>query len=220
MWEWDASDREFRRAIELKPNYSTAHHWYYVFLRDTGRLNEAIEQINIAKDLDPLSLVISVSFARAQFLLGNDAAGIELTTKLIELYPEYGPNHMTLGAAYVRQGRKNDGLAEMTKAYELDPSPSALANLAYASAVAGKLHDANRMLKDLTAKYERREMLARDVAIVYIGLEDHEKAFEWLEKDFASRSSELAAITSMQEFDPIRSDPRYVSLLRRMGLKT
>jgi TolB-like protein/Flp pilus assembly protein TadD len=220
MWEWDASDREFRRAIELKPNYSTAHHWYYVFLRDTGRLNEAIEQINIAKDLDPLSLVISVSFARAQFLLGNDVAGIELTTKLIELYPEYGPNHMTLGAAYVRQGRKNDGLAEMTKAYELDPSPSALANLAYASAVAGKLHDANRMLKDLTAKYERREMLARDVAIVYIGLEDHEKAFEWLEKDFASRSSELAAITSMQEFDPIRSDPRYVSLLRRMGLKT
>ncbi|PYS98430.1 MAG: hypothetical protein DMF63_16235 [Acidobacteria bacterium] len=219
MWEWDASDSEFRRALELKPNYSTAHHWYYVFLRDTGRLNEALEQIKIAKDLDPLSLVISVSYARAHFLIGDSATGMELTTKLIELYPDYGPNHITLGLGYIKQGRKTEGLAEMKKAYDLNPSPGALARVAYACALAGKAHEAGKLLKELMAKYERHEIIARDIAVVYIGMRDYDKAFECLEKDFASRSSELAAIRSMLEFDEIRSDPRYADLLRRMGLK-
>jgi adenylate cyclase len=153
-------------------------------------------------------------------LIGDMASGMELTTKLIELYPDYGPNHMTLGLGYIKQGRNNEGLAEMKKAYDLDPSPNALSRLAYASAVAGKEKEARRILKDLAAKYDRREMLARDIAVVYVGLGDHEKTFEWLEKDFVSRSSELAAIRSMPEFDQIRSDPRYADLLRRMGLKS
>ena len=220
MWEWDASDRQFQRALEIKPNYSTAHHWYYVFLRDTGRLDEAIEHIKVAKDLDPLSLVISVSYARAYFLIGDTQTCIDLTTKLIELYPDYGPNHMTLGLAYIKQGRKTDGLAEMKKSYELNPSPSAFARLAYANAVAGKRNEANRILRELFGKYERHEMLARDIAIVYVALGNHEKAFEWLERDFVSRSSELAAIISMQEFDPIRGEPRYADLRKRMGLRS
>ncbi len=131
----------------------------------------------------------------------------------------YGPNHMTLGLAYIKQGRKDEGLAEMKKSYDLDPSLTALARLAYATAVAGRSHEANRMLKDLTAIYKRRGMLARDVAIVYVGLGEKEKAFEWLEKDFMSRSSELAAIISMQEFDALRGEPRYADLRKRMGLQ-
>mgnify|MGYP003390024514 CR=1 FL=1 len=218
MWEWDEADRRFRRAIQLNPNYSTARHWYYVYLRDTGRRSEALEQIKVAIELDPLSLVINVSFCRAHLLIGDTENGIRLARELAELYPNYAPIQTTLGLALIKLGRNDDGLAQMKNAFQLEPSTRSIALLGIANAISGNKDKARSILRELEPKYERRELLGREIAGIYVALGDYDTAFKWLDKDFAAKSSELASITSQQEFDPIRNDPRYSELLKRMNL--
>jgi len=156
LWQWAESEKEFKRAIELNPNYPTAHHWYYIYLRDMGRFDEALVEIKRAQELDPLSLVISVSLTRAYFLKGDVNSCIEQTKKLIELHPNYAPNHGFLGLAYIKQGHHTEALAEMQKAVELERSSASLANLGYANAISGKYLEANDIIMELQGRYAKR----------------------------------------------------------------
>lgn len=218
LWQWAEAEKEFRRAIELNPNYPTAHHWYYIYLRDTGRYDEALAEIKRAQELDPLSLVINASLSRA-YLLKNDVNSfLEQTEKMIELYPNYAPNHSYLGLAYIKQERFTEAVAEARKAVELDRSSTSLSFLGYTYAVSGKEYEANAVLKELKEKYARREALGREVAAVYAGLGKKDQALGWLEKDFQIRSGDLASITWHPTFDSLRGDPRFTDLLRRMNL--
>jgi serine/threonine protein kinase/Tfp pilus assembly protein PilF len=218
LWQWDRAERELKRAIELKPEYEKTYQYYYLLLRDTGRANEAIKQIQTARDLAPVSLVINVSYSRS-FLLIDDYEGCLTATKdLIGLYPQYSSNYVTLGYALLGQDKKDEAIAAIEKAVELERTGQTLSALGYASAISGRSSKAITLVKELEQRYSRREALGREIAAVYAGLGNYEKSFSWLENDFQSRSTELSTISYLPPFNSMRETPRFQDLLRRMGL--
>lgn len=217
-WQWAEAEREFRRAIELNPNYPTAHHWYCLYLRDVGRFDDSIAEIKRAQELDPLSVAISGNVALAHLLQGDAEAAVEQSRKMIELNPEDNSGHYWLGRAYLKQGRSGEAIAALQKAVELDRASSLLRDLGYAYAVAGRRNEAAAIVKELEEKHARREAIGQDLATVYAGLGERDKAFAWLEKDFQVRSGQLAGISWYSPFETLRDDPRYADLMRRMNL--
>lgn len=218
MWQWERSEQELKRAIELKPGYEKTYQYYYLLLRDTGRPDEAIKQIQTARNLAPVSLVINVSYSRS-FLLIKDYEGcLKATRDLIGLYPQYSSNHVTLGYALLGQDKKDEAISAFEKAVELERTGQTLSALGYASAISGRSPRAVELVMELEQRYSRREALGREIAAVYVGLGEDEKAFLWLEKDFEGRSTELSTISYLPPFDSIREAPQFQELLRRMGL--
>jgi TolB-like protein/Flp pilus assembly protein TadD len=219
LWQWGEAEKEFKRAIELNPNYPTAYHWYSIFLRNVGRNNEAAAMIKRAQELDPLSSVIAVNVSRIYQLQNNDDASIQNSLKIIELDPSFGPAYEYLALSYLRLGKNAEALAAAGKAAELtNRAGITLGDLGYVYSATGKRAEAAAVIKELEAKYARKEATGRYVAAVYVGLGDKDKAFEWLEKDFQARTGNLVEIRWQTQFDSLRDDPRYKDLLKRMGL--
>ena len=219
LWKWEEAGEEYRRAISLNPNYPTARHWYYIYLKTMKRSDEAYEQIRRAEELDPLSPVININFAQMYLLKGENDRAIENWKRVIELYPSYPSGYEILAEMYIKQRRYREAVEEMTKAVEFSGRASYyLGTMGYCYALAGRRADALAILKELEAKYARRESPATDIAKVYVGLGDKDQAFAWLEKAFEARSGMLRDVTEEKYFDLLRDDPRYADLVRRMGL--
>ncbi len=218
-WQWDEAEKGYKRAIELNPNYPTAHQWYSIYLRDVGRFDEALTEIKRAQELDPLSLVINENIAEVYLLKGDVNSSIEQCKKVIELDPSFLWGHNDLGMAYLKQGNYTEALAELQRVVEGSGRVgSSLGNLGYALALSGKRSEALAILKELEGKYARQEAVGKDLATVYAGLGEQDQAFAWLEKDFQARSGYLSGIGWAPQFDSLRSDPRYADLMQRMGL--
>jgi tetratricopeptide (TPR) repeat protein len=217
-WQWAESEREFKRAIELNPNYATSYHWYYGLLRDQGRSDEAALMIKRAYELDPLSSVIGINVSRMYQWQSDQNASIENTRKVIELDPNFSLAYVTLGHSYLKQGRNAEAITNLEKAVELsDRASGNLSDLGYGYGVTGKRTEAITVVKELEQKYARKESLGLYVAGVYAGLGEKDKAFEWLEKGFQTKEN-LGLIRWRIPFESLRDDPRYKDLLKRMGL--
>ncbi len=218
-WQWPDAEREFKRAIELNPNYPTAFHFYCVLLRYLGRSDEAAEMIKRAHELDPLSSVISTNHA-ASYGIRKDYEGMaENYRKVVELDPAFPAGHIGLGVAYVKLGRGAEGIASIEKGVELtNRSSNGLANLGFGYALAGNRSQALSIAKELEERYEKREVAGWNIAGVYAALGEKDKAFEWLEKDVQNRRGELGGIRFGLSFESIRDDPRFKDILKRMGL--
>ena len=218
-WQWVEAENEFKRAIELNPNYPTAYHWYSIFLKGLGRNDAAAAMIKRAQELDPLSSVISVNVSRMYQLQNNHDASIENSLKLIELDPNFGPAYEYLALSYLKRGRNTEAVAAAEKAVELTNGSSiAIGDLGFVYAVLGKRAEALDKIKLLEEKYRRKEAIGQYLATVYVGLGDKDKAFEWLEKDFDIRNGKLAEIRWQLQFEPLRNDRRFQDLIKRMGL--
>lgn len=143
----------------------------------------------------------------------------ENSLKLVELDPNSSGIYFYLGLAYLKLGRETKAIASIEKSVELSKrSSSSLSNLGYGYAVIGKRSEANAIIKELEERYAGKESSGGRIAAVYAGLGDKDKAFEWLEKDFQSRSGELADIKWTIPFESLRDDPRYRDLIKRMNL--
>jgi serine/threonine protein kinase/tetratricopeptide (TPR) repeat protein len=219
LWQFAESEKEYKRAIELNPNYPTTYHWYSILLKVLGRYDEAAVAIKRAQELDPLSSVIAVNISRLYQLQNNHEASINNSLKSIELDPNFGPAHEYLGLSYLRLGRNAEAITELEKAVELtNRSGITLGDLGYVYAATGKRAEAAEVIKELEGKYARQEAIGQYVAAVYVGLGDRDKAFEWLEKDFQARNGKLAEVRWQLQFETLRDDPRFKNLLKRMGL--
>jgi tetratricopeptide (TPR) repeat protein len=164
--------------------------------------------------------VISVNVSRILQLQNKPEASIENSLKTIELDPNFGPAYQYLGLSYLTLGRNSDAIAALEKAVELtNRSGITLGDLGYVYAASGKQTEADKLIKELEVKYEQKEALGQYIAAVYLGRGEKDKAFEWLEKDFAVRNGKLAEIRWQLQFDSIRDDARYKDLLRRMGMQ-
>jgi eukaryotic-like serine/threonine-protein kinase len=218
-WKWAEAEREYKRAIELNPNYPTAHHWYSLFLKTMGRMDESEAVIKRAQELDPLSNVINANISLT-YLVKNDLnSAVEHSRKMIDLDPTYANTHEYLGLAYLKQGRNSEAITALEKAAELSNRASVnLGALGFAYAVTGKRDEAYVIIKEMEEKYAKQEALGIDIAAVYAGLGEKDQAFAWLEKDFQSRSGELSYIRWGPPYEPLHGDPRYTDLLRRMNL--
>ena len=220
LWLWDDAEREYRLSISLNPNYPTAHQWHGEYLLWMGRDNEGESELKRAQELDPLSLVINMWLAERHLDKGDTDTAIKQSNKVLELDRDFPRPHVLLGNVYLRQARCEEGIAEMQKAVELSGRSSGyLRSLGYAYGVCGRRAEALAIIKEQELKYEKKEAHAQDIAAVYSGVGDKDQAFAWLEKDFRSHSTSLSGITVNSSFDPLRNDPRYADLLRRMGLR-
>jgi len=219
LWRWGEAEKEFKRAIELNPNYPTAYHWYSIFLKDVGRNDEAAATIKQAQKLDPLSSVIGVNVSRMYQLQNNHDASIENSLKIIELDPNFGPAYEYLALSYLKRGRNAEAIAAAEKAADLtNRAGITLGDLGYVYAAVGKRADAIDKIRELEEKYIRKEAIGQYIAAVYVGLGDKDKAFEWLEKDFQARNGKLGEIRWQIQFEPLRDDPRFKDLTKRIGL--
>ncbi|MEO7658265.1 MAG: tetratricopeptide repeat protein, partial [Pyrinomonadaceae bacterium] len=218
LWRWTESEREFKRAIELNPNYATAYHWYCNLLEDLGRFDEAAVMIKRAQEIDPLSSIISMNVSIMYQLQSDHNASIENSLKLIDLDPSFSGAYRILGLSYLKQGRNAEAIASFEKAVELSNRAGvALMDLGYGYGVAGKHPEAIAIVKELKEKYARKEANGRHVAAVFAGLGDKDNAFEWLEKDFQTKG-DLTTIRWAISYEPLRDDPRFKDLLKRMNL--
>jgi len=219
LWQWAEAETEYKRAIELNPNYATAYHWYSRFLKNVKRYDEAAAMIKRAQELDPLSSVISINISRMYQLQNNHEASIGNSLKIIELDPNFAAAYDFLGISYLKLGRAAEAVTASKKSAELSNRAGInLGDLGYVYAATGKRAEAIAVVKELEDKYARKEAAGLYVAAVYAGLGDKDKAFEWLEKDFQVRNGKLAEIRWIIPLDPLRDDPRFKDLLKRMNL--
>lgn len=219
LWDWADAEKEFKLAIEMNPNYPTAHHWYSLYLNDVGRLDEAGVEIRRAQELDPVSSIINQNVTILYLSKKDYKSAIESSKKMIEIDPNFGNTYTYLGQAYLIQGSTPEAIAAFEKAVEVtNRSALNLGDLGYAYAVTGKRDNAIAVIKELEGKYANREAIGQYIAAVYAGLGQKDEAFAWLEKDFQARSGQLAKTRWRPAFEPLRSDPRFADLLRRMNL--
>lgn len=218
-WDWPRSEKEFRRAIELNPNYATAHQWYSYYLSAMGRFPEAVEEAERAQQIDPLSLSINTTLAGRYRDSGQYDRAINLSQRTREMDPEFVTAHIALGATYEAEGNWAQAILEYQKAVDLSQhSPPALAALGCAYGYSGNRDGAVNVLASLREASGRHYVSAFDMATVYAGLGDQNNAFHWLEKAYAERESQMAFLGITRRLHSLHADPRFAGLLHRMHL--
>jgi serine/threonine protein kinase/tetratricopeptide (TPR) repeat protein len=219
-WDWAGAEREFQRSIELDPKYPTAHIWYGIYLGSTGRAEQAVASHRRAQQLDPLSLIINTGAGWELYFARRHQEAIEQIRKTLEMDPTFARGHWFLGLAYEQEAMYREAIAEFQKAFDLsEGSPSMLGTLGHAYALSGNREKARQALAHLQELSKRRYVPPFDPAVIYAGLGDKERAFEWLEKAFEDRSWGMVRLKVDPRFDRLHADPRFASLLRRMGLE-
>lgn len=221
-WDFPTAEKEYKRAIDLNPNYATAHHSYGRHLMIMGRLDEAAVEIRRAYELDPLSLIINADLSAPLFFAQQYDRAIESLRKTIEMDPNFALAHFRLGLAYEFKGRYEEAIAEYQRGIELSASraesPGISAVLARAYAASGRGDQARDILNRLKEQSQRSYVSPCDIAEVHAALGEDDQAFEWLEKAYDARSSDLRFLKVSQSFtDSLRLDPRFTDLLRRVG---
>jgi len=218
-WDWAGAEREFRRSIELDPNYPTAHHWYGLFQGITGRSEQAIASLKRAQQLDPLSMIINTEVGWQLIHARRYDEAIGQIRKALEMDPNFAQGHSYLGQAYEQRAMYQEAIAEFQKAFDLSGNTYVLGCLGHAYAVSGNLDKARQALAKLHELSKRRYVPTFGTALIYLGLGDKKRALEGLEKAFEDRYWGLLWLNVDPRFDPLRTDPRFANLLRRMRLE-
>jgi Tfp pilus assembly protein PilF len=219
-WDWVTAETHLRRALEINSGYATAHHWYGLFLLRMGRFGEAIKEMEKAIQLDPLSLVINRNFGAVLFYARNYDRAIEVLRKTLEMDPGFSFTHAYLGEAYLQKSMYEEALAE----YEAERGVSkewmaeVETRLGTGYARAGKPDKAREILDDLLERSKRMYISPFMLALLYIVLGEGDRAFESLEEAFRSRDTDLSYLKIEPILDTVRSDPRYKTMLKRIGL--
>lgn len=219
LWNWAAAGEGFKRGLELSPNYAIGHKWYGQYLADLGRFDESLAELKRAQELEPLSLIIHSNVAESYLARGDADAAVEACNRALELDPNWYVAHQMLALSYIRQGRASEALAEAEKAVELSKRHSVpLSTLGYILAQTGKRTEALKVADELKTRFTKRQAPGFSVAWVYIGLDENDETFRWLEKDFENRDAVLPEWLALYPLNTLRDDPRYKDLLKRMGL--
>jgi len=222
-YDWDRSgaDREVRRAIELNPGYLDAHRLHAVVLWQTGRLDEAIAETKRTLELDPLSLQNNPTLGIEFFLARQYDQAIEQEGKVLELDPNFILAYYFRGVSYVKKSMYTEAMGQFEKGISISPANIvALTGLGYGYAVTGKRVEAQKVLDKMNDISKQKHVSAVFMSKIYAGLQDKEKAFEWLEKAYEDRSIvSVGFVKTNPMFDPLRSDPRFIDLLRRTNLQ-
>ena len=216
-WDWKNAEKEYKQAVDLGPNYATAHQWYGWHLIVLGRNDEAIAEMRRAENLDPLSLIISADMADILLVARRYDESIQQSRRTMELDPGFAVTHYQLGQAFVQKQMYHEGIAELQRAIDLSGGNETFTStLAYAYARSGRKNEALKILKDLKNRSVNGFSNAAEIALIYVGLDDIDQSMIWLEKSYRERFN--PSILMRPCFDPLRSDPRFQNLMGRIGL--
>jgi TolB-like protein/Flp pilus assembly protein TadD len=218
-WNWAEAGREYRRAIQLNPNYSSARQWYSSLLAVIGQTDEALEEAKQARKLDSFSPIIASHPAWINYLSRNADGAIREARQALKLDPNFFPSRRYLALGYDLQGKYNDALAELQRAVSsATKSTLVKSELGYAYAKAGRREEALRVIEELQRSPGERRVSPFHIALIYIGLGENDRAIDLLEKAYDERVERLVWLRADPRFDPLRLDPRFNDLLTRMGL--
>ena len=216
-YDWQTSEKEFRWAIELNPNYVTAHHWYAEHLMWMGRFDEALQESEKARQLDPLSLIIAADYGDILYNARQYDQAIAQLRAVREMDPNFPRATIILGP-YIQKGMFKEALALVKPAPPSSPvEPWYLAAMASIYGRAGQRDEALRVLKRLEELNLREPLPLTVLVSAYLSVGDQERALTYLEKEYAERCNALTTLKVDPEYDPLRSDPRFQALLRRMN---
>lgn len=219
QWDWPEAEKRLKRALELNPGNATAHGWYADYLTRVGRVDEGLAEIKRAYELDPLSLPINLGFASILFCARQYDRAIEQARKTLELEPSFIRGRVHMGLFLLQVQRYEEAIAELDRAKLLSAGHSSvLGPLGYAYAVSGRKNEARKILRELTMRAKQRHVPAIDLAVIYLGLGEKDRTFALLNRACEERSGLVTLLKVEPPFDPLRSDPRFPGLLRRVGL--
>jgi eukaryotic-like serine/threonine-protein kinase len=219
-YDLPSAEREFKRSLVLNPSSPTAHYGRGCYLVAAGRLSEALAEIKRAAELDPLSLTWNEQLGGVYAGLRQYDQAIAQWQKTLEIDPKYWVAHRNLGVVYAYQGKHNEAITEFQKAVT-DSAGSAysIGYLGYGYSVAGRRSEAEKKITELRGQSRHKFIPSLSVAVIYTGLGDKDRAFEWLQKAYQEREGWLVWYFILDpEFDSLRSDARYGDLLQRLGL--
>ena len=216
-WDWQTAENEYRRAIQLDPNYATAHHWYAEFLGFEGRFDEAFAEMGRARQLDPLSLIVASDNGVLLFYSRQYDAAIEQFRGVLSMDPNFRRAHMVV-YAYVQKGMFADAMANVQKWRPIDDTAWHWALTAYIYGRSGQQAQARRALEQLEQLNARRKVDPSTLVAAYVGMGNKDEAFTWLQKAYLEHSFSLTALKVDPLYDPLRSDPRFQTLLRGVAL--
>jgi tetratricopeptide (TPR) repeat protein len=219
-WDWQSAEKEYRRAIELDPNYATGHHWYAEHLALRGRFDEAFAEIDRARRLDPLSLIIQVDNGVILFFSRQYDRSIEQFRAVLEVEPNFTRARI-MDYAYAQEGRFAEALADIEAWRRVDNNYGNYwiwSEEGYVCGRAGRTVEARRALEKLQLMNRRHPIDPFAFVSPYMALGDKEQAFAWLEKSVANHSAGLTALKVDPIYDPLHGDSRFQSALQHLGL--
>jgi len=238
-WDWAGAEKEFKRAIELNPNYSEAHHAYALYLSAAGRHTEAIAEIRHAQELDPLTLPLKVNVGITYLHARQYDSAIEQFRNALDVNADNPGIHTCLGVAYVYKGSYEQGIAEFQKVIALSKSepinqaaigwvyaltgkagvdPRKKANLAWAYAMSGKRDEAIKIVNELKPVSKQESLVSFSIASIYAAVGEKDQALEWLQKVYDDHAWVILWMNCYPEFDSLHANPRFADLARRVGL--
>ncbi len=218
-WDWAGAERQFRRAVELNPRYSTARQWYSWFLAAMGRFEESLEHARVATELDPASVSIRRSMGWLNYYARQHDAALDNLRRALAMDPTAEETHRLLGLVYLQQGLLDEATAALKEAIAISPNDAlALAGLGHVAVCRGRVDEALTILAELDARGRSRYVSPVAQTQLYVTLGQRDRAFEWLDKAFQDRRGWLAYLKIEPMLDSIRDDPRFHRMLERMRL--
>jgi len=222
-WDWERAEREFKRAIELNPNYATAHHWYSVFLSVVGKFDESLDHIKRVQGLDPGSPIINTRVGSSYLAMGQYDQAIDAYSRALLIDEGSWPARLGLAGAYFQKGMYEEAFAEIEKAKDLyegwDPQIESYIGLGYARM--GRTEEAQHVLNDLLERSKQRYVPPMIIARFYFNLGEIDQGFEWGKRALEVRDPGLVWLGLVSAYllpDSIRSDPRVIEALEKTGL--
>jgi tetratricopeptide (TPR) repeat protein len=214
-WDWVNAEREFQIALRLNPNSSVVHVHHAHFLRQEGEIEESIREGRRGVELDPVSGEATFILAQSLFEARRYGEAISQLLKTLDLEPRFWPAHVYLGKTFAEQGQLRAAVEELKKAGDFTAEP--YATIGYVYGRMGRALDARKVITDLREQSKNTYVAPTNFAKIYIGLGDKNQAFAWLEKGYQQRDFWLTCLKGEPIFDPLRSDPRFRDLVRRVG---
>ena len=218
--DWAGAEKEFKRAIVLNSGYPTAHFWYGELLMTQGSSDRALSEMTRARELDSLSPVLNLALGYRLYYARQYPQAIEQCQKVLGMDPNFIPAHVYLGRAYQQKPALTEAIAEYQKALALsEGDTNELAALGQAYAVSHQEAEARKILDELKSRSQQTYVQPMWIAVIHIALGEKDQAFDWMQKAYDDRSTWLVYLKVDPFFDPVRNDPRFTDLLRRVNLQ-
>jgi Tfp pilus assembly protein PilF len=219
-WDWPNAEKEFKQAIQLNPNLSTAHLWYGEFLTNMGRMSDGLRETERAKELDPLSLIINTNLGWQYYVAGRNDDAVQQLKTALDMDPKFSLARRTLEQVYAQMGKQKEAVAERERVLSLSGGPELAAAIEEDFSKGGYRGVLQSSLAGLTELAKHSYVSSYTIALAYGRLGEKEEALTWLEKAYNDHDSGMVSLGVEPIFSTMRTDPRFQDLLRRMNLTT